>query len=89
MNQNTTELERAFQLAKSGCFATVDLIRHQLKSEGYSTAHVTGKGLTKQLVAIIRSAKAPQFRESASILVGLRANSTAPVMALHRGRWRR
>jgi hypothetical protein len=63
MDQNTTELERAFQLAKSGCFATVELIRHQLKSEGYSSAHITGQGLTKQLGAIIRSSQTPPVAE--------------------------
>jgi hypothetical protein len=61
MDQHISELERAFQLAKSGCFSSVELIRHQLKSEGYSAAHVTGKGLTRQLGAIIRSTQTPPF----------------------------
>jgi hypothetical protein len=55
MDPNTTEIERAFQLAESGRFTSVELIRHQLKAEGYSTAHVTGKSLTNQLAAIMRS----------------------------------
>ena len=52
---NITEVERAFQLAESGRFSSAELIRHQLKAEGYSTAHVTGKALTKQLGVIMRS----------------------------------
>ena len=55
MDQNTSELERAFELAKSGRFPSVQMIRLQMKTEGYSTDHVTGKTLTKQLQEIIRS----------------------------------
>jgi hypothetical protein len=55
MDPNTTELERAFELAKSGRYRTIELIRLQLKTEGYSTERVTGKLLKEQLRAIIRS----------------------------------
>jgi hypothetical protein len=55
MDPNTSELERAFELAKSGRFTSVEQIRRQLKVEGYSTAHVTGKFLVGRLRAIIHS----------------------------------
>jgi len=57
MDQNTTVLERAFQLAKSGLCGSINEIRNQLKLEGYSTEYITGKGLTTQLKALIHSAK--------------------------------
>jgi hypothetical protein len=60
MDHNTTALERAFQLAKSGYCNSVDDIRHQLKSEGYSTEQITGKDLTSQLKALINSAQTPK-----------------------------
>jgi hypothetical protein len=49
----TTELERAFQLAKSGECRSVDEIRKKLGQEGYYATQVTGKGLKRQLQAII------------------------------------
>jgi hypothetical protein len=60
MDPNTTALERAFQLAKSGLCGSVNEIRNQLKLEGYSTAYITGKGLMTQLKALIHSAKTPK-----------------------------
>jgi hypothetical protein len=55
MDQNTTALERAFQLAKSGRCGSIEVIRLQLKTEGYYTDQIIGKGLSKQLRAIIKS----------------------------------
>jgi hypothetical protein len=60
MDHNTTALERAFQLAKSGHCISIEDIRQQLKSEGYSTEHITGKSLTRQLKELIRSATTPK-----------------------------
>jgi hypothetical protein len=48
-----TELERAFQLAKLGECRSVDEIRKKLGLEGYYVTQVTGKGLKRQLQAII------------------------------------
>jgi hypothetical protein len=59
MDSNTTSLERAFQLAKSGLCGSVELIRQKLDTEGYSADQITGKGLTKQLRTIIRSVHTP------------------------------
>jgi hypothetical protein len=53
MDPSITELERAFQLAKSGDCRSVDEIRKKLSSEGYYATQVTGKGLLRQLQAII------------------------------------
>jgi hypothetical protein len=53
MDPSITELERAFQLAKSGDCRTVDEIRKKLSQEGYYATQVTGKVLLRQLQAII------------------------------------
>jgi hypothetical protein len=49
MERDTTVLERAFQLAKSGQYATVTEIQKRLNAEGYVTAQITGPMLRKQL----------------------------------------
>ena len=56
MDPRTTELERAFQLAKSGECRTVDEIRKKLSQEGYYATQVTGRGLLRQLQGIIAAA---------------------------------
>ena len=53
MDPRITELERAFQLAKSGECRSVDEIRKKLSQEGYYATQVTGKGLLRQLQGII------------------------------------
>ena len=53
MDPSITELERAFQLAKSGDCRTVDEIRKKLSQEGYYATQITGKALLRQLQAII------------------------------------
>lgn len=50
-------LERAFELAKSGDYSTVDLIRRRLRSEGYHTNQIEGPTLGKQLRHIISEAR--------------------------------
>lgn len=49
MNFRPTALERAFELARSGDYASVSDVKDQLKLEGFSAAQVTGPSLTKQL----------------------------------------
>ena len=50
---NTTPIERAFELAKSGrCRTTAD-IEKRLKEEGYPARAIVGPYLTKQLRALI------------------------------------
>ena len=58
MDQNATALERAFHLAKSGHFATIDAIKRQLRAGGYLVATVTGTTLSKQLRALIQASQA-------------------------------
>ena len=57
MDHGITPLERAFQLAKSGSFASVTDIKKQLHEEGYSIVQVTGRVLRKQLEALIQAAR--------------------------------
>ena len=56
-NGSTSPLERAFQLAKSGKYATVDDLKTPLGKEGYSDNQVTGRQLTQQLRALIVAAQ--------------------------------
>lgn len=56
MQPNQTALERAFELAKSGEYSTVNVIKGKLRSEGYPLDQVDGKALTKQLRALMRDA---------------------------------
>lgn len=56
MDQTKTALERAFELASSGGYATVDEIKRRLNADGYSTAQITGRQLRDQLRALIKSA---------------------------------
>jgi hypothetical protein len=49
MDQNTTALERAFQLANSGDFDTIKAIRSKLKAEGYPISQIVRKSLINQL----------------------------------------
>ena len=60
MDPRPTELERAFQLAKSGSCGSISDIRNRLRSEGYATAHITGKSLTRQLKALIAEARSAE-----------------------------
>jgi hypothetical protein len=57
MDPNVTALERAFQLARSGLYASVEEIKKQLRAEGFSTAQVTGGVLSRQLKTLIRTAR--------------------------------
>jgi hypothetical protein len=57
MNDSPTAIERAFQLANSGRYASVVHIQRALKAEGYSRDQVAGPSLHKQLKGLIRSAQ--------------------------------
>lgn len=54
MEPQMTTLERAFQLAKSGGCKTIEELRKALREEGYSTSHIMGPSLTKQLRALMK-----------------------------------
>lgn len=55
-----TTIERAFALAESGAYATVDEIRGQLKREYFEQveAHLAGASITRQLRALCDEARA-------------------------------
>jgi hypothetical protein len=54
---NTTSLERAFELARSGnCIYFSDIVEH-IKSEGYSVEQLHGASLKKQLLELIEKSK--------------------------------
>jgi hypothetical protein len=57
MDHRTTALERAFEPARSGRFASVEAIKKQMKAEGFSVQQITGSSLSRQLVALIRAAR--------------------------------
>jgi hypothetical protein len=57
MEPHKTAIERAFDLARSGNFSTVDEIRRRLKAESYNEDQIIGRSLTAQLRALIASAK--------------------------------
>ena len=56
MEPNKTAIERAFELAKSGEYSTVNIIKGKLKAEGYPLDQVDGKALTTQLRALMKDA---------------------------------
>ncbi len=62
MKPHTTSLERAFQLAESGQFVTLDNIRIKLKNEGYDIRQMEGRSLLKQLSQIMQKAQADTDR---------------------------
>lgn len=57
MSCDTTTIERAFQLAKSGKYKSVVEIRQRLKTEGYALIQLQGPTLSKQLNALARDAR--------------------------------
>jgi hypothetical protein len=58
MDHTITAMERAFQLAKSGSYASVPDIKRRLNAEGFGVAQITGRVLFKQLNALIQAAQA-------------------------------
>ena len=57
MDPNISPIERAFQLASSGRYATVAEVRLQLVREGYSHSQLEGPVLRKQIIGIIAKAR--------------------------------
>ena len=55
MDPHVNAVERAFQLAKTGRYPTVEAIKQQLKKEGYLQHYIEGRTLTRQLTEIIRA----------------------------------
>jgi hypothetical protein len=64
MKEHVTALERAFELASSGLFSTIEEIKRKLNAEGYHGSHLTGRQLTKQLRDKIEAARPKNGRTS-------------------------
>ncbi|WP_055045806.1 hypothetical protein [Devosia sp. A16] len=58
MDKNKTALERAFELARSGRYPSVELIRRAVSAEGYAQTQIQGRELTRQLRSLIDSSSA-------------------------------
>lgn len=57
MDANASPIERAFQLAGTGRFATVAEVRLQLVREGYSQRELEGPQLRKEIMEMIAKAR--------------------------------
>jgi hypothetical protein len=64
MNVRMTTLERAFGMARSGVFDSVDRIKQALRKEGYADEQIYGRVLRRQLRALIRGARKPEGETS-------------------------
>lgn len=58
MDRRPTAVERAFELAKSGRFASMDELQKALKAENYSAKELEGSSLHKQLRDLMSAARA-------------------------------
>ena len=70
MSPELTQLERAFQLARSGICASVCDIRKHLRLEGYSASHIEGRTLVAQLRILEDTHGDPEIRASAARVRG-------------------
>jgi hypothetical protein len=50
-------IERAFQLARTGQYASIDDLKKKLRAEGYSVATITGPILLRQLRELTKAAR--------------------------------
>jgi hypothetical protein len=57
MNPNTSTLERAFELAKSGRYSSLYDIEREISKEGYRKEQLEGRTLRAQLKALIDAAR--------------------------------
>ena len=58
MHPTNTALERAFDLARSGRYATLTQIIHTLRRDRYDVQQIQGPSLRRQLTALIKAARA-------------------------------
>lgn len=66
MDPRLSQLERAFDLARSGRFSTVAEIKRKLREEGYMDDQVEGPLLFGQLNRLMKKAGSPTRRTSSS-----------------------
>ena len=57
MQPNTTALERAFELTKSGKCRSIEEIKSRLSAEGYWSDVIEGRRLVQQLRALMETAR--------------------------------
>jgi hypothetical protein len=57
MEDRPTDIERAFEVARSGHCSNITELRALLKSEGCDRRTIEGRALTRQLSAIIAEAR--------------------------------
>ena len=57
MSNRPTEIERAFELARSGHFKGVEEIRKEIRREGYTAKQLDGPALAKQLREAMKKAR--------------------------------
>jgi hypothetical protein len=57
VNHDHSVIERAFQLARTGRYASIDELKKKLRAEGYSVATITGPTLLRQLRELIKAAR--------------------------------
>jgi hypothetical protein len=60
VNHDYSVIERAFQLARTGGYASIDDLKKKLRAEGYSVATITGPTLLRQLRELIKAARGAQ-----------------------------
>jgi hypothetical protein len=63
-----TLLERAFELARTGRYATTDRMTQQLRREGYDPNQITGRVLLRQLRQAIADARLPPPQSRTNVL---------------------
>lgn len=57
MDPDTSPLERAFELARSGRYSSMSELKQAVAAEGYATNQITGHFLARQLKEVITDAK--------------------------------
>ena len=59
MTEQTSTVERAFELARSGACSSVNDLRQRLRREGHDAVHLHlhGASINKQLVDLMHAAK--------------------------------
>jgi hypothetical protein len=72
-------MERAFDLARSGRFTTLDEIVTTLDREGYYTSQIQGPLLKRQLKDLLKAARPPGERPSSQQAKGQKPGVSTPV----------
>jgi hypothetical protein len=57
LNSRPTTLERAFELARSGGYVSIQEIKNALAAEGYQAHQIVGRSLREQLKELMRASR--------------------------------